>query len=112
MTLRKKNNNNNKNLTMQIFRIKHELRKRARDEDTPLLTIFNEVMADMAGDLEKSRVPTCTFSNVKSAMYRSRSKRSACKEAYYCSEECMHLDNHDQFYCSEECMYLDNHDQI
>ena len=57
--------------------IKSKLRKRAREEVTPVPTLYNEALVELSTQPDRSDVaPTLpTYSSFKSSMYRSRRKR-------------------------------------
>ena len=61
----------------EVERVKHELRKRAREEVTPIPAIYNDALVDIATQVEDeavaARLPT--FPSLKSSMYRSRRSR-------------------------------------
>ena len=59
-------------------RVKHKLRKRAREEVTPIPSIYNDALVDIAANSEEGeslagRLPT--FPSLKSSLYRSRRSR-------------------------------------
>ena len=61
----------------EVERVKHGLRKRAREEVTPIPAIYNDALVDIATQVEDeavaARLPT--FPSLKSSMYRSRRSR-------------------------------------
>ena len=58
----------------EVERVKHELRKRAREEVTPIPAIYNDALVDIATQVEvAARLPT--FPSLKSSMYRSQRSR-------------------------------------
>ena len=62
----------------QVERVKHNLRKRAREEVTPISSIYNDALVDIATNSEENktlagRLPT--FPSLKSTLYRSRRSR-------------------------------------
>ena len=60
----------------QIDRVKDRLKKRAREEITPIPTIYNDTLVDIARAQDVSvaaRLPT--YPSMKSALYRARSSR-------------------------------------
>ena len=60
--------------TLQVEEIKSKLRKRAREEVTPVPTLYNEALVELSTQPDCSDVaPTLpTYSSFKSSMYRSR----------------------------------------
>ena len=61
----------------EVERVKHGLRKRAREEVTPIPAIYNDALVNIATQVEDeavaARLPT--FPSLKSSMYRSRRSR-------------------------------------
>ena len=59
----------------EVERVKHNLRNRAREEVTPIPTIYNDALVDIATQVEDEAVPAGlpTFPSLKSSMYRSMS---------------------------------------
>ena len=60
--------------TLRVEEIKSKLRKRAREEVTPVPTLYNEALVELSTQPDCSDVaPTLpTYSSFKSSMYRSR----------------------------------------
>ena len=60
----------------RVEEIKSKLRKRAREEVTPVPTLYNEALVELRTQPDSSDVaPTLpTYSSFKSSMYRSRRK--------------------------------------
>ena len=60
----------------KIEKVKDKLRKRARDEITPIPTIYNDVLVDIATARDESVAARLqTYPSIKSALYRARSSR-------------------------------------
>ena len=61
----------------KVEKVKSSLRKRAREEITPIPTIYNDALVDIASAQEEesvaARLPT--YPSMKSALYRARSSR-------------------------------------
>ena len=62
----------------QVERVKHKLRKRARKEVTPIPSIYNDALVDIAANAEETeslagRLPT--FLSLKSSMHCSHRSR-------------------------------------
>ena len=62
----------------QVERVKHNLRKRAREEFTPIPSIYNDVLVDIATKCEENEAlagSLPTFPSLKSSLCRSRRSR-------------------------------------
>ena len=58
----------------QVERVKHILRKRAREEVTPILSIYNDALVDIAANSQENEAlagSLPTFPSLKSSLYRS-----------------------------------------
>ena len=62
--------------TTRVEEIKSKLRKRAREEVTPVPTLYNEALVELSTQQDRSDVaPTLPIYSLFKSMYRSRRKR-------------------------------------
>ena len=62
----------------QVERVKHNLRKQAREEVTPIQSIYNDALVDIATNSEENEAlagSLPTFLSLKSSLYQSRRSR-------------------------------------